>query len=383
MIAALEEQGFDVDEIRALGEDIKEQIKQAAKGYKEVNGQPKVLEIPASTRDLDGLDNVAEVGSEPQLPDFSDMDPESIRQLFEESVDRRYQEMQAEMALIAAKVFGDDLPTLKFNREKSVGTMRKEWGGDGKKKSEKLGVYYPMDDLVVINNMTGRTKSSLRSTMHHEAWHRIQAGYLTPKQLKVMDNAFGKQDIEFFSRLRFSGKVQPIEIQARAFENYSLMRDAGRTRRDVLRAEMIDYLDSEFKLPRGSWKNRITAEAFSVIDEAWFRIYNFAQRANNLIEGNGFTAVYDLFEQAYDGRLAANKKFEGFYQTLSELEDMTDLQFTELAESDRWPAFDEKVKAAVDRKFYWNKWKGRSAKAVSAIDNQIAALKQQAINGGC
>ena len=47
MIAALEEQGYDIDEVRALGGDIRDQIKLAAKD----SGGEAILEIPSSTRD--------------------------------------------------------------------------------------------------------------------------------------------------------------------------------------------------------------------------------------------------------------------------------------------------------------------------------------------
>ena len=97
MIAALEEQGFDVDEVRALGEDIKEQIKLAAKGYKEVNGQPKILEIPAST-----VDDSPVVSASQSLPQASRADGEydeaAFRKTYKDALEAK--EMREETALM-------------------------------------------------------------------------------------------------------------------------------------------------------------------------------------------------------------------------------------------------------------------------------------------
>ena len=97
MIAALEEQGFDVDEVRALGEDIKEQIKLAVKGYKEVNGQPKILEIPAST-----VDDSPAVSASQSLPQASRADGEydeaAFRKTYKDALEAK--EMQEEAALM-------------------------------------------------------------------------------------------------------------------------------------------------------------------------------------------------------------------------------------------------------------------------------------------
>ena len=202
-----------------------------------------------------------------------------------------------------------------------------------------------------------------------------------------MDNTFGRQQLENFSQIRWNSGVQPIEIQARAFENYGTMREYGKTRMDVIRKGMIAMLDKEFQLPRGSWKNKLTAEAFTVLAEAWERIYTFAERTSNFIEGNGFQSILDIFEEAYTGELAAGKAFEGFYEVLEMAQSITPDQMKQINAEGKWDEVMEMFDRGEERMEYWNKWKGkRKAEAnlaISSIDEQIAALKKQASEGGC
>ena len=57
------------------------------------------------------------------------------------------------------------------------------------------------------------------------------------------------------------------------------------------------------------------------------------------------------------------------------------------AEFNQWlkenPDFSEKYQRAAVRKDYWDLWAGRANKTIAKLDSDIAALKQQAIDGGC
>ena len=374
-LRAIKAQGYDVDEVVARGREIKDFIQDIIEdetGSRAAPQQPLTLEIP----DIDSIRDVVE-SSGPQLPDFGDVDDEVVKAFLGRLADSRMKQLTADFYDIAKQIFGEDVPRIKLNQDKVVGTRRAEWGGDGKKQSETLGTYYPVRDLVVINNVLERTSGNLNSTMFHESWHRIQNGYLNRQQLRVLDGVFGKQNLEFFSRIEMGRGVQPIEIQARAFENFATMKRAGRTRKDVMRAEMIEFLDREFPQAK-SWRKKLTAEAYAVLEDAWMRLLNFRERTMNYISGNGFMSVYDLFDQAYSGQLVANQRFEGFYQVLKELEAMTEYDIKSGGE-----ALERKVVGALERQEYWNKWKGQANQVAQRADAQIAALKQQALDGGC
>jgi len=220
----------------------------------------------------------------------------------------------------------------------------------------------------------------------HESWHRIQAGYLTPKESKVLSNVFGKQDIAVFSDFHpyHLKTIQPIELQAVAFQKFFSMRETGFTRMDAIREGVVELLDQQFPKKRGSWGKTLTAEALTVLAEGWERIIQFYKRSMNYIEGNGFKNVYDVFEDAYQGRLTANRKMESFAQVLREADripDMTEAEFDEWLKAN--PGFSDKYSRASVRKDYWDLWRGQANQSIAKLDSDIAALKQQAIDGGC
>ena len=386
MIAALEEQGFDVDEIRALGEDIKEQIKQTAKGYKEVNGQPKILEIPASTVDPDAMMSAGG----PELPPIGDAERLRMTAALEEMANKRVADLEDQLRGIADQIFGDDFPAMVFREGPGKKQpIPKAWGGDGKRMSSPGGQYFPLRDVIQVNDLLNKPllgDYGLKEIVAHESWHRIQAGYLTPKESKVLSNVFGKQDIAVFSDFHpyHLKTIQPIELQAVAFQKFFSMRETGFTRMDAIREGVVELLDQQFPKKRGSWGKTLTAEALTVLAEGWERIIQFYKRSMNYIEGNGFKNVYDVFEDAYQGRLTANRKMESFAQVLREADripDMTEAEFDEWLKAN--PGFSDKYSRASVRKDYWDLWRGQANQSIAKLDSDIAALKQQAIDGGC
>ena len=209
---------------------------------------------------------------------------------------------------------------------------------------------------------------------------------MTPAQRRVMDAAFGRQDLEFFSQIDFGGKVQPIEIQARAFQNFGTMMSSGLDRVDIRYRMMMAKLDEQFpglSGKRGGWAKKITAKMYQKIDQAFYGIYQFAVRSKNYIDGNGFQSVYDIFKEAYDGRMAANQKYENWYKVYQEkVIGFTDTEFNAL-EGKAWDEYAEQVENMVDRQYFWEKWSGEANKAMKAIDTRINSLKQRALQEGC
>ena len=387
MIAALKEQGYDIDEVRALGEEIKEQIKQAAKDYKEGTGLdngPKVLEIPRSTGGVEELSSI-------DLPDVPKRPAGNLpmEERLAKAVNLRVEQLETDLKGIAKQVFGDDLPNFKFNREGVNKVTPKEWGGDGIKLSEQGGSYTTgIQDLVKINNLMNRPMAELRSTMFHESWHRIQVGYLKPKELKVLDNVFGQEDIANWATssatqsLPANKRIAQTEVQAVAFQNYSAMRDKGETRMDVIRDAMTRQLEEAFPGLKG-WQKKFTVKTLTAMAEGWERIRGFAARAQNLISGNGYQNVYDLFEQAFDGELTKGRRFEDATKTIDEVLSMTEAQYNDLVATGNIEEVNTSFDEAVERKVYFSKWKGKANTVLNSIDTEIAALKKLATEGGC
>ena len=301
-----------------------------------------------------------------------------------EIAQQRAATMRAGLAQIAEQVFGkENLPAgYRFLDGSVVKTKSREWGGDGTKKSNILGTYFPEEDVIAINAVATRPWEDLKETMFHEAWHRIQYGYLNKKELKVLDSVFGRSDLRKLSGIVPESGIKPIEVQAVAFQTYAAARQKGLGRMDLLREAIVAQLEEAFPGSTKTMRGRLTTEALTILAEGWERILDFYNRSRNYIDGKGFTNVYDIFEEAWSGRLAANRKFAGFVQVLDELGGLSDEAFNKkLAEN---PAEMERLyMGAADRKAYWSKWRGLGNKAIDQVDGEIAALKQQALEGGC
>ena len=395
IIKALEEQGYDIAEIRARGDEVKTLIQDVIEeqtGSRRAPQSAMELEIP-DTDTIRDPDAMMSAGG-PELPPIQgplESDIAKMMASLEAMANDRVNKMQVELRGVAEQIFGkDEIPAFDFNEYPAMPEpMPKAWGGDGKKMASRGGQYSPLRDVIEVNELLNKKLEGsfgLREVMAHESWHRIQAGYLTPKQSKVLNSVFGKQDVNWFSGLDsyYLRTVQPIELQAVAFQSFYSMRRNGIDRMDLLRDGITERLDQQFPMKRGSWKRKLTIEALSVLREGWERILQFRNRAMNYIEGNGFQNVYDIFDDAYQGRLTAGRKMESFAQVLREAERIPDMRGEEF---DQWlkenPDFSDKYARATVRQDYWKLWAGRSKQTIAKLDSDIAALKQQAIDGGC
>ena len=391
IVKALEEQGYDIAEIRARGDEVKALIQDVIEeqtGSRRAPQSAMELEIP----DTDGPgirdDSMMSVGG-PELPPIGEAERLRMTAALEQMATQRVSNLEESLKDVARQLFGEDLPVFKLRRDPETALVTKAWGGDGKRTSEIGGRFFPLQDVVQINNLANTPLTGingLREIMAHESWHRIQAGYLTPKESKVLSNVFGKQDLEFFGMpFKNDWGVQPIEIQALAFQRYFTMKEQGLSRVDLLRDGIAEALDKQFPRKGGrSWRGKLTVDALAVLAEGWERIIAFYNRSMNFIEGNGFRNVYDLFEDAYQGRLTAERKMESFLQVTREAEQVMRLDrdvFDEFMANN--PDFEERVTRASIRQDYWDLWKGKANKSIAKIDSDIAALKQQAIAGGC
>ena len=176
--------------------------------------------------------------------------------------------------------------------------------------------------------------------------------------------------------------IKQTEVQAVAYQNYSQMRDRGETRMDLIRDAMAAEIETAFPGLKG-WQKKFTVEALITIAEGWERIRGFSSRARNLIAGNGYQNVYDIFERAYDGKLAQGRRFEDATRTIDEVLGMTEAQVEALTITGDIKEVDASFDAAIERERYFNKWRGKANDVLNSIDTEIAALKKLATEGGC
>ena len=151
---------------------------------------------------------------------------------------------------------------------------------------------------------------------------------------------------------------------------------------DLIRDAVVAELETAFPGFKG-WQKKLTVKTLTAIAEGWERIRGFASRAKNLIDGNGYQNVYDLFEQAYDGKLTQGRRFEDATRTIDEVLGMTEAQFKDLAATGKIKEVDANFDSAVERDKYFRKWRGKANTALNSIDTEIAALKKLATEGGC
>ena len=79
----------------------------------------------------------------------------------------------------------------------------------------------------------------------------------------------------------------------------------------------------------------------------------------------------------------ASRKFDGFVETMAEASDLDEVTFNKMVEDGTFEEFDTRMNNALERDVYWTKWRNMGNTAIDRIDGDIAALKQQALAGGC
>jgi hypothetical protein len=393
LFAALKEKGISRREALDLGAEVKASIQD---GIEEVTGSRKApqerftVQVPKSALAATSEPRLGRAGGDelssidlPDVPKRAGGDV-PMEERFAKAMNLRVEQLETELKGIAEQIFGDDLPDFKFNRDEVREITAEDWGGDGIKTSKQGGSYTfgLVNDLITINELRNRPISELRITMFHEAWHRIQRGYLKPKELKVLDNVFAQRDLANYASLPGGKNIKQIEVQAVAFQNYAAIRDRGETRMDYIRDAVVAELETAFPGFKG-WQKKLTVKALTAIAEGWERIRGFASRSKNFIDGNGFQNVYDLFERAYDGKLTQGRRFEDATKTIDEVLGMTEAQVEALTITGDIKKIDASFDAAIERSTYFNKWRGKANNVLNSIDTEIAALKKLATEGGC
>ena len=234
-----------------------------------------------------------------------------------------------------------------------------EWGGDGKRVGRIHGSYELMRDVVSINGVLDGTTRQLMGTAYHEAFHRVQYGLLTTKEMKVLDSAFGLERINNYSQLS-PAKVSSLERMAVAFQNYATAKTLGG---DAMQANMLAQLDSQLK-DSGITLGDGTKNVVVQVAMAFEKVLDFVDRIKNFAKGNGFDTVDSIFERVYSGKIAQQRAFD------SALELLTSDQTARAKTLQRWRKDNKAPVQDIDA-------------ALSNLDAQIESLKAKALSGGC
>ena len=327
---ALEQAGFDVAEAVAYGQKVRAAIKAIAKDAK-----PGVISLP----DQGGSFPVFRSrGPElPELPESKktfgiDYDNareeiaarvEKIKALIEEqelnmSVDTATTRAIAEeLTKDIKRVAGNDV-AIRFNNAFVVEKEGNEaWGYQPGQSMTVGGEYDFITDTITINNLeltVGQVKKEnlfqylvkqLTQTGFHEPVHRLQYNFMTAKELRVLTSFIGKLKIDL-ATMNYDiknieeglGPIKLIEKIALASQQYSWARKKGLDPRKVL----IGYTDG--RLASKGITSEIESAGLAVLDS----FFDFSEKMINWANGNDFISVKSIFEDAYNGKIAARKK---------------------------------------------------------------------------
>ena len=241
-----------------------------------------------------------------------------------------------------------------------------EHGGDGIRMGTSSGFYEPMTDIVNVAGLMDSSPSRVMETTYHESFHRIQYTLLTLEDMEIFDSAFGKIRVNDLANMRSAATKATIEKQAYAFQVYASNKAAGvDVFQEGIRAQVIDAMDEAFPRNDGkSWEGTFRGEVAALIFQGFDKVLELLERVNNGIQGRGFESVQSLYEKAFSGELAKTRALD----YAAEL--VTPNQKARIAKLSEWKANNQKAVSEISQ-------------MAASIDEQINALKSQAMAGGC
>jgi hypothetical protein len=228
------------------------------------------------------------------------------------------------------------------------------------------GYYEPVQDIVNVMGFMDQSPSEIMETTFHESWHRIQYTLLTLKDMKIFESAFAEDRVNDLAGMRGATNRATIEKQAFAFQVYAVNKAEGiDVFQDGIRTEVIDALDEAFPRKDGkSWEGTIRGEVAARIFQGFDKVLDLIERVNNGIRGRGFESVQSIYEKAYSGKLAKTRALD--YAA----EFITPDQKARLRKIEEWKKDNRKAVSEISQ-------------MAASIDEQINALKKQAMEGGC
>ena len=253
-----------------------------------------------------------------------------------------------------------------FHAYTELRVIPREHGGDGIRMGKTSGYYEPVQDIVNVMGFMDQSPSEIMETTFHESWHRIQYTLLTLKDMKIFESAFAGDRVNDLAGMRGATNRATIEKQAFAFQVYADAKARGvDVFQDGIRTEVINALDES--LPRkdgSSWEGTIRGEVAARIFQGFDKVLDLIERVNNGIRGRGFESVQSLYEKAYSGKLAKTRALD--YAA----EFVTPDQKARLRKLEEWKQDNGKAVSEISQ-------------MTASIDEQINALKKQAMEGGC
>ena len=228
------------------------------------------------------------------------------------------------------------------------------------------GFYEPMTDIVNIAGLMDNSPSQVMETTYHESFHRIQYTLLTQEDMGIFDSVFGKIRVNDLANMRSAATKATIEKQAYAFQVYASSKASGvDVVQEGIRGEVIDAMDEMFPRKDGSsWEGTFRGEVAARIFQGFDKVMDLIERVNNAARGRGFESVQGLYEKAFSGELARTRALD--YAA----EMATPDQKARVAKLSEWKADNQKAVSEISQ-------------MVASIDEQINALKSQAMAGGC
>jgi hypothetical protein len=315
---------------------------------------------------MDGWDTRDDISAEETWPEgwqVIDANPRATRNLTTEDV-RARQALTEAATEVVERVTG--WGNLSVADEQIWEVIPPEHGGDGVRTGLVNGYYNQWTDLVHVAGLMQRPAERIIETAYHESWHRIQYTLLTQKDMEVFDSVFGKARVSDYAGLRGARGKASMERQAYAFQAYAGAREQGfAPASEEIRMQVVDMLDNQFPRKSGeSWGGTLRGEAAVRIFQGFDRLMDFVERINNAVRGRGFESVESLYEKAFRGELAHSRALD--YAAKQATPD----QKARLAKIAEWKGDNKKAVYEVSQ-------------MIAGIDEQINALKAQAISGGC
>ena len=246
-----------------------------------------------------------------------------------------------------------------------------EHGGDGVRTGVRNGFYDPMTDMVNVMGLMDRSPGEIVETTVHESWHRIQYTLLTLKDMEIFDSVFGKIRINDLASMRSANGKASLEKQAYAAQVVAAYKAQGLdASMEGVRIGLVEAMDDQFPLKDGrSWGNTLRGEVGIRVIQGIYKVMDLIERVNNGIRGRGFETVQSMFEKAYSGELAKTRAWDfaaGAYIDGT----ATPSQRARIAKLSEWKTDNQKGISEISQ-------------MVASIDEQINALKSQAMKGGC
>ena len=370
IIAALQEQGYDIDQIRARGDKVKAQIQdqiQEQTGSRRAPQEAMELQV-ANTETIRSASGInAEVADDIGPEWWSWQDRGRGKQ---GGYVRDRAELQEDLTKAMMRVAGTPDGGFQLVGGSTRMDIGSEWG-KAVTDAPVNGWYDSIQDLIVVSGVDYKSGRSLLSTAYHEAFHRLQYQVLSKKDMNVLNSFFGRLKLGNLDDMR---PKKLLETQAVAFQNYAEIRSRG--------IQPNEALIKQAFIKAGIAPGSLTGKALKVLLNTWETIVDTLEKVNNLARGNGYRTVYDLFDDAFSGKLKDRRKWVKLQNDAAEL-DMVDYEYGRTP----YRTSDKEMTQAKGRAYTLLGWRNNAEHVLKRnqefFASEIESLKKQARSGGC